>query len=53
MKIAVSFVHGYRNLNVSQHDLARPCLMITDGKKVDIKKYIFQETLVILRYTKK
>ena len=41
MKIAVSFVHGYRNLNVSQHDLARPCLMITDGKKVDIKKYIF------------
>tara|TARA_A100001015_G_scaffold280792_1_gene343368 strand:+ start:7282 stop:8358 length:1077 start_codon:yes stop_codon:yes gene_type:complete len=41
MKIVASFVHGYSNLNVSQPDLPRPSLMICNGKKVNIKKYIF------------
>ena len=47
MKIVASFVHGYNDLNVSQPDLPRP---LSYGckwkKKVNIKKYIFQEILV-------
>ena len=32
MKIVASFVHGYNDLNVSQPDLPRPCLMVVNGK---------------------